>query len=152
MTPRRQQPWPEALCVWVVCLFLRKPYLKIALREFVQIWYKCPLWPADKLISIWWSKVKATVTSWCPILGSATSQECIEVILSNVVQVSTMTQGWAGWVVVAKGQRSRSLRPHDIPFSRTPHLRNAVMEIIYIWCNSQQSDVSQVTMTSQTHF
>lgn len=50
----------------VVCTshFLWMRYFEKAL---LQIWYNWPLGLKDKLITFWWSKVKVTVTSQCPI-------------------------------------------------------------------------------------
>ena len=79
-----------------------------------QICYSVQL--KDELICFWRSKVKVIVTSWLQILVNAASQKHTEVISSNLVQKTTVTQKLTDYVWVAKGQRSRSLWPYTTHF------------------------------------
>lgn len=66
-------------------------HLSTALREFLQIWHKCPLGLKSELIRFWWSKVKVTVT-W---LAETYNHEVIVFcIFSQFSQVNNFTIKW----------------------------------------------------------
>ena len=93
---------------------LLRQYLSNALTDFLWICFKHPLGLKDELTIFWWAKVNVQghcdLTTARFMLVNMKSPKRLEGISSHLAQTLTWTQGWTVYILVVKGQSSRSLR------------------------------------------